>query len=156
VRLAVAEAAGEGIATGRHAAALLGGTPGILHGSRSYMLQDADGQVIEAVSISAGLDYPGIGPQLAALMQAGRLIVSSATDVEAIAAVWQVARTEGILAAIESAHAVAALPDVLARTAAEASTGRGEALPREAVIVLGLSGRGDKDLAVLGLREVGR
>ena len=156
VRLAVAEAAGEGIATGRHAAALLGGTPGILHGSRSYMLQDADGQVIEAVSISAGLDYPGIGPQLAALMQAGRLIVSSATDVEAIAAVWQVARTEGILAAIESAHAVAALPDVLARTAAEASTGRGEALPREAVIVLGLSGRGDKDLAALGLREVGR
>ena len=156
VRLAVAEAAGEGIGTGRHAAALLGGTPGILHGSRSYMLQDADGQVIEAVSISAGLDYPGIGPQLAALMQAGRLIVSSATDVEAIAAVRQVARTEGILAAVESAHAVAALPEVLARTAAEASTGRREALPREAVVVLGLSGRGDKDLAALGLREVGR
>ncbi len=156
VRLAVAEAAGEGIGTGRHAAALLGGTPGILHGSRSYMLQDPDGQVIEAVSISAGLDYPGIGPQLAALMQAGRLIVSSATDLEAIAAVRQVARTEGILAAVESAHAVAALPEVLARTAAEASTGRGEALPREAVIVLGLSGRGDKDLAALGLREAGR
>jgi tryptophan synthase beta chain len=156
VRLAVAEAAGEGIGTGRHAAALLGGTPGILHGSRSYMLQDPDGQVIEAVSISAGLDYPGIGPQLAALMQAGRLVVSSATDLEAIAAVRQVARTEGILAAVESAHAVAALPDVLARTAAEASTGRGEALPREAVIVLGLSGRGDKDLAALGLREAGR
>ena len=156
VRLAVAEAAGEGIATGRHAAALLGGTPGILHGSRSYMLQDPDGQVIEAVSISAGLDYPGIGPQLAALMQAGRLVVSSATDVEAVEAVWQVARTEGILAAVESAHAVAALPDVLARTAAEASAGRAEALPREAVVVLGLSGRGDKDLAALGLREVGR
>ena len=134
----------------------VGGTPGILHGSRSYMLQDADGQVIEAVSISAGLDYPGIGPQLAALMQAGRLVVSSATDVEAVEAVWQVARTEGILAAVESAHAVAALPDVLARTAAEASAGRAEALPREAVVVLGLSGRGDKDLAALGLREVGR
>ena len=152
VRLAVAEAAGEGISSGRHAAALLGGTPGILHGSRSYMLQDSDGQVIEAVSISAGLDYPGIGPQLAALMQAGRMTVSSATDAEAIAAVRQVARTEGILAAVESAHAVAALPEVLARTAAEG----GEALPHEAVVVLGLSGRGDKDLAALGLREVDR
>ncbi|MGD0248974.1 MAG: tryptophan synthase subunit beta [Candidatus Limnocylindrales bacterium] len=173
VRLAVAEAAGEGIATGRHAAALLGGTPGILHGSRSYMLQDPDGQVIEAVSISAGLDYPGIGPQLAALMQAGRLIVSSATDTEAVAALRQVARTEGILAAVESAHAVAALPEVLARTARE---GGAEPLSREAVVVLGLSGRGDKDLAALvetgggkvpalgdaqrratpGLKEVGR
>ena len=153
VRLAVAEAAGEGIATGRHAAALLGGTPGILHGSRSYMLQDPDGQVIEAVSISAGLDYPGIGPQLAALMEAGRLIVSSATDTEAVAAVRQIARTEGILAAVESAHAVAALPEVLAGTACAAAEGR---LPREAVVVLGLSGRGDKDLAALGLGEPGR
>ena len=145
VRLAVAEAGGEGIATGHHAAALLGGTPGILHGSRSYMLQDADGQVIEAVSISAGLDYPGIGPQLSALMQAGRLIVSSATDTEAVAALRQVARTEGILAAVESAHAVAALPGVLAGLA----TASAVPLPREAVIVLGLSGRGDKDLAAL-------
>jgi tryptophan synthase beta chain len=170
VRLAVAEAAGEGLSTGHHAAALLGGTPGILHGSRSYMLQDPDGQVIEAVSISAGLDYPGIGPQLAALMAAGRLVVSSATDSEAVAAVRQVARTEGILAAVESAHAVAALPDVLARLArdaAEAARQRvaddarqrvaaTQPLPREAVIVLGLSGRGDKDLAALGLKEVGR
>ena len=147
VRLAVAEAAGEGLGSGHHAAALLGGTPGILHGSRSYMLQDADGQVIEAVSISAGLDYPGIGPQLAALMEAGRLVVSSATDIEAIAALRQVARTEGILAAIESAHAVAALPEVLARLAAD---GGAEPLPRDMVVVLGLSGRGDKDLAALG------
>jgi tryptophan synthase beta chain len=147
VRLAVAEAAGEGLGSGHHAAALLGGTPGILHGSRSYMLQDADGQVIEAVSISAGLDYPGIGPQLAALMQAGRLVVSSATDTEAIAALRQVARTEGILAAIESAHAVAALPEVLARLAGDAEA---EPLPRDMVVVLGLSGRGDKDLAALG------
>ena len=153
VRLAVAEAAGEGLQSGRHAAALLGGTPGILHGSRSYMLQDADGQVVEAVSISAGLDYPGIGPQLAALMQAGRLIVSAATDTEAIAAVRQVARTEGILAAVESAHAVAALPEVLARSA---GNGGAEPLPREMVVVLGLSGRGDKDLAALGLREATR
>jgi len=153
VRLAVAEAAGEGIASGRHAAALLGGTPGILHGSRSYMLQDPDGQVVEAVSISAGLDYPGIGPQLSALMEAGRLIVASATDVEAVAALRQVARTEGILAAVESSHAVAALPEVLARIAAESGAADALApagpLPREAVIVLGLSGRGDKDLAAL-------
>jgi tryptophan synthase beta chain len=169
VRLAVAEAAGKGIATGRHAAALLGGSPGILHGSRSYMLQGPDGQVIEAVSISAGLDYPGIGPQLSALMQAGRLIVSSATDTEAVAAVRQVARTEGILAAVESAHAVAALPDVLSRIARQADTRlpnparsggassyAARPLPREAVVVLGLSGRGDKDLAALGLKEVGR
>jgi tryptophan synthase beta chain len=178
VRLAVAEAAGKGIATGRHAAALLGGTPGILHGSRSYMLQGPDGQVIEAVSISAGLDYPGIGPQLSALMQAGRLVVSSATDTEAVAAVRQVARTEGILAAVESAHAVAALPDVLSRVARQAemtlpnpgrsggdSSSAAGPLPREAVVVLGLSGRGDKDLAALGeaqsraalgLKEVGR
>ena len=164
VHLAVAEAAGEGMASGRHAAALLGGTPGILHGSRSYMLQDSDGQVIEAVSISAGLDYPGIGPQLAALMQAGRLVVSSATDVQAIEAVRQVARTEGILAAVESAHAVAALPAVLASVAAASAAlgkpcaGRPEfdrpaPLPRETVVVLGLSGRGDKDLAALGLEE---
>jgi tryptophan synthase beta chain len=154
VRLAVAEAAGEGLSSGHHAAALLGGTPGILHGSRSYMLQDADGQVVEAVSISAGLDYPGIGPQLAALMQAGRLVVSSATDTEAIAAVRQVARTEGILAAVESAHAVAALPEVLARLAgadeAGPEGGTSTALPREMVVVLGLSGRGDKDLAAIG------
>jgi tryptophan synthase beta chain len=146
VRLAVAEAAGEGIASGKHAAALLGGTPGILHGSRSYMLQDSDGQVIEAVSISAGLDYPGIGPQLSALMEAGRLHVSSATDSEAIVAVRQVARTEGILAAVESAHAVAALPGVLAALARDTGA---TPLPREMVIVLGLSGRGDKDLAAL-------
>jgi tryptophan synthase beta chain len=168
VRLAVAEAAGKGIATGKHAAALLGGSPGILHGSRSYMLQGPDGQVIEAVSISAGLDYPGIGPQLAALMQAGRLIVSSATDTEAVAGMRQVARTEGILAAVESAHAVAALPDVLARIAREAESrppiheraGGGTSfsaagpLPREAVVVLGLSGRGDKDLAALEGRKI--
>jgi tryptophan synthase beta chain len=146
VRLAVAEAAGEGLNTGHHAAALLGGTPGILHGSRSYMLQDGDGQVIEAVSISAGLDYPGIGPQLSALMEAGRLIVSSATDAEAVAALRQVARTEGILAAVESSHAVAALPEVLARLAGGPPI---SPLPREAVVVLGLSGRGDKDLAAL-------
>ena len=114
VRLAVVEAAGDGIETGRHAAAILGGTPGILHGSRSLMLQDADGQVTEAHSASAGLDYPGIGPQLAALAEAGRIEVAAATDREAVAAMKTTTRTEGILPALETAHAVAALPGLLA------------------------------------------
>ena len=114
VRLAVAEAAGDGVATGRHAAAIAGGTPGILHGSRSLMLQDRDGQVIEAHSASAGLDYPGVGPQLAALAEAGRMEVGTATDREAIAAMKTVTRTEGILPALETSHAVAALPKLLA------------------------------------------
>ncbi len=114
VRLAVAEAAGDGLDTGRHAAAILGGTPGILHGSRSLMLQDRDGQVVEAHSASAGLDYPGIGPQLAALAEAGRIEVAAATDREAVAAMKATTRTEGILPALETAHAIAALPKVLA------------------------------------------
>ena len=114
VRLAVAEAAGDGIETGRHAAAIVGGTPGILHGSRSLMLQDRDGQVVEAHSASAGLDYPGIGPQLAALAEAGRLEVATATDREAVAAMKTTTRAEGILPALETAHAIAALPKILA------------------------------------------
>ena len=114
VRLAVAEAAGDGIATGRHAAALAGGTPGILHGSRSLMLQDADGQVVEAHSISAGLDYPGVGPQIAALVSGGRLELAAATDAEALAAMRHVARLEGILPALETAHAFAVLPRLIA------------------------------------------
>ena len=97
VRLAVVEAAGDGMETGRHAAAILGGTPGILHGSRSLMLQDRDGQVVEAHSASAGLDYPGIGPQLAALAEGGRIEVAAATDREAVAAMKTTTRTEGIL-----------------------------------------------------------
>jgi tryptophan synthase beta subunit len=148
VRLAVAEAAGDGIATGRHAAALAGGTPGILHGSRSLMLQDGDGQVVEAHSISAGLDYPGVGPQIAALMTAGRLELAAATDAEAIAAMRAVARVEGILPALETAHAFAVLPRLLAGI-----EGSGAPYPDETVVLLGLSGRGDKDLAALE-REV--
>ena len=148
VRLAVAEAAGEGIATGRHAAALAGGTPGILHGSRSLMLQDADGQVVEAHSISAGLDYPGVGPQIAALMTAGRLELAAATDAEALAAVREVARVEGILPALETAHAFAVLPRLLAGI-----EGSGAPYPDETVVLLGLSGRGDKDLAALETEE---
>src|ERR1019366_2502731 len=125
VRLAVAEAAGDGIATGRHAAALAGGTPGILHGSRSLMLQDANGQVVEAHSISAGLDYPGVGPQIAALVSGGRLELTAATDSESLAAMREVARTEG----------------------------SGVALPVDAVVLLGFSGRGDKDLSHLERAE---
>ena len=105
---------GDGIETGRHAAAIVGGTLGILHGARSLMLQDRDGQVVEAHSASAGLDYPGIGPQLAALAEAGRLEVATATDREAVAAMRTVTRTEGILPALETAHAIAALPKLLA------------------------------------------
>ncbi len=146
VRLAVAEAAGDGIATGRHAAALAGGTPGILHGSRSMMLQDADGQVVEAHSASAGLDYPGVGPQIAALAAAGRLDVEAATDDEAFEAMRWLSRTEGILPALESAHALAVLPRLLVRTARSHAA----AAPDEALILVGLSGRGDKDLASFG------
>jgi tryptophan synthase beta chain len=144
VRLAVAEAAGDGIETGRHAAAILGGTPGILHGSRSLMLQDADGQVVEAHSASAGLDYPGIGPQLAALAESGRIVVGAATDREAVAAMRTTTRTEGILPALETAHAIAALPRLLADGGAD-----GDAWPQEPLVLLGFSGRGDKDLAAL-------
>jgi tryptophan synthase beta chain len=147
VRLALAEAAGDGIPTGRHAAALLGGSPGILHGARSLMLQDRDGQVIEAQSLSAGLDYPGVGPQIAALYDAGRLEVAAATDAEAVEAVGWVTRTEGILPALETAHAFAVLPRLLAGL----ETGSDELL-----VLVGLSGRGDKDLAAIARWEAHR
>jgi len=141
VRLAVAEAAGDGIATGRHAAALAGGSPGILHGARSMMLQDHDGQVVEAHSASAGLDYPGVGPQIAALAQAGRLELAAATDDEAFGSMAEVARLEGILPALETAHAFAVLPRIIAGV-----EGSGAPLPDDAIVLVGLSGRGDKDL----------
>jgi tryptophan synthase beta subunit len=148
VRLALAEAAGEGIATGRHAAALLGGTPGILHGARSLMLQDADGQVTEAHSLSAGLDYPGVGPQIAALFNAGRVEVEAATDRQAVEAVDWLTRFEGILPALETGHAFAVLPRLLAGVDGDAVPRPGaRPWPRETLVVVGLSGRGDKDLA---------
>jgi tryptophan synthase beta chain len=108
------------------------------------MLQDRDGQVVEAHSASAGLDYPGVGPQLAALAEAGRLEVATATDREAVAAMRAVTRTEGILPALETAHAVAALPKVLAGV-----EGSGARLSDGSLVLLGFSGRGDKDLAAL-------
>ena len=147
VRLAVAEAAGEGIATGKHAAAIAGGTPGILHGSRSMMLQDADGQVVEAHSASAGLDYPGVGPQIAALAGAGRVEVGAATDGEAFEAMRWLSRTEGILPALESAHALAVLPRILAGVGVPSDRAP---WPEEAIVLVGLSGRGDKDLGPFG------
>ena len=160
VRLAVAEAAGDGIGTGRHAAAILGGSPGILHGSRSLMLQDRDGQVVEAVSASAGLDYPGVGPQLAALAEAGRISLAAATDREAVAAMKVVTLTEGILPALETAHAIAALPKLLVgagergaapagRRGSRVERGAAPAWPDETLVLVGFSGRGDKDLAAL-------
>ena len=141
VRLVAVEAAGDGIATGHHAAALAGGSLGIIHGARTMLLQDADGQVQEAHSISAGLDYPGVGPQLAALALEGRLELANATDTDALAAMRQLAVCEGILPALESAHALAALPALLL------------GLDPGAVVLVGLSGRGDKDVAHLAVTE---
>jgi tryptophan synthase beta subunit len=147
-RIIGVEAAGEGLGA-RHAAALAGGSPGVLHGSRSYLLQDEDGQVTEAHSISAGLDYPGIGPQLSALYEAGRLEILSATDDEALEGVRLLTRTEGILPALEPAHAIHALLPLL--------RGHGvEAAGEDDLILLGLSGRGDKDLAAIEARLTAR
>src|SRR4051812_23421210 len=137
VRLYGVEAAGEGIATGRHAATLNAGRVGVLHGARSYVLCDDDGQILEAHSISAGLDYPGVGPEHSFLRDSGRARYLAVTDAEALAALQQLARTEGILAALESSHAIAALP----RVAAE--------LPDDAVVLVSLSGRGDKDMGTV-------
>jgi tryptophan synthase beta chain len=141
VALVGVEAAGSGVATGRHAATLGAGRVGVLHGSKSYVLCDDGGQIQEAHSISAGLDYPGVGPEHAWLKDSGRATYVSATDDEALAAVALVARTEGIIPALETAHAFARVGDV----ARDLSARRG----RPVTIVLGLSGRGDKDLATL-------
>ena len=137
VRLIGVEAAGHGVASGKHAATLSAGRPGILHGSRSYLLQDDNGQVLEAHSISAGLDYPGVGPEHSFLKESGRAEYVGITDEEALEGFRLLCRTEGIIPALEPAHAVAHL----ARIA--------DGMPREAVVVLGLSGRGDKDMGTV-------
>ena len=140
VRLIGVEAAGDGLETGRHAAPLTAGTPGVLHGSLSYLLQDGDGQVRHAHSISAGLDYPGVGPEHSWLKDSGRAEYVAVTDEEALEAFGLLARLEGIIPALESAHAVAHALKVA------------PTLPRRARLVVGLSGRGDKDVdAVRGL-----
>ncbi|HEU4362879.1 MAG TPA: tryptophan synthase subunit beta [Mycobacterium sp.] len=134
VRLIGFEAAGDGVETGRHAATFTGGSPGAFHGSFSYLLQDNDGQTIESHSISAGLDYPGVGPEHAWLREAGRTEYRPITDTEAMEAFRLLCRTEGIIPAIESAHAVAGA----VKLGAELGSG--------AIIVVNLSGRGDKDV----------
>jgi tryptophan synthase beta chain len=140
VRMFGVEAAGDGMDTGRHAAALNGGRPGVLHGNKTYLLQDAEGQITEAHSISAGLDYPGIGPEHAWLHEVGRVRYLTATDDDALEAFKLCARLEGIVPALESAHALARLPEICAEVGAGG------------VVVLNLSGRGDKDLATVAAR----
>jgi tryptophan synthase beta chain len=134
VRMVGVEAGGFGIATGRHAARFSGGSPGVLHGTRSWLLQDEDGQVSETHSVSAGLDYPSIGPEHAWLHEIGRAEYTSVDDDEAIEAFQTLCRIEGILPALESAHAVAWLMR------------EGPKMPPETVAVVNLSGRGDKDV----------
>ncbi len=138
VRLVGCEAAGDGVDTGRHAATFTGGSPGAFQGAFSYLLQDEDGQTIESHSISAGLDYPGVGPEHAQLKESGRAEYVPITDTQAMDAFALLCRTEGIIPAIESAHAVAGALEL------------GRELGPEAVIVVNLSGRGDKDVDTAG------
>ncbi len=138
VRLVGMEAGGDGIETGRHASTISGGTVGVLHGARSYLLQDSDGQITESHSISAGLDYPGVGPEHSHLAEIGRAEYRSITDTQAMEAFALLSRTEGIIPAIESAHAVAGAVD-LAREL-------GAAIGPEAIVLINVSGRGDKDM----------
>ena len=141
VRLVGAEAAGEGIASGHHAASLAAGRPGVLHGNRTYVLCDDDGQIIETHSISAGLDYPGVGPEHAFLKDRGRADYLGITDAEAMEAFHLLARTEGILPALESSHAIAQAMK-LARD-----------LPKDGLVLCNLSGRGDKDVQTVAALE---
>src|SRR6187455_837073 len=134
VRLIGVEAAGEGLATGRHAASLTAGRPGVLHGNRTYVLCNDDGQIIDTHSISAGLDYPGVGPEHAWLKDTGRAEYVTITDAEALAAFHDCCRIEGIIPALESAHALA----YAARLAAT--------MPKDKILLVNLSGRGDKDM----------
>jgi len=140
IRLVGVEAAGEGIATGRHSASLGAGRPGVLHGNRTYLLQNEDGQILETHSVSAGLDYPGVGPEHAWLKDRGRAEYVSITDELALKAFGECCRIEGIIPALESAHA-------LAYAAQIAPT-----LPREKVLLVNLSGRGDKDMNTVAER----
>jgi len=142
VRLVGVEAGGHGLDSGQHGASLTLGTEGVLHGSRSLVLQDEHGQIREAHSISAGLDYPGVGPELAHMAKTGRMEVRTATDDEALTAFYQVSRTEGILPALESSHAFARAGE-LAR-----ELGKGKYL------VINCSGRGDKDVATIAARGI--
>jgi len=134
VKLIGVEAAGEGLATGHHAATLCAGRPGVLHGNRTYLLQDDDGQIIETHSISAGLDYPGVGPEHAWLKDSGRAEYVAATDQEALNAFHTLCRFEGIMPALESSHALAHAIKIA------------PSLGADKVLLVNLSGRGDKDM----------
>ena len=138
VKMLGVEAAGHGIPTGKHSASIQGGVVGILHGSKSYVLQNDRGQITETHSIAAGLDYPGVGPELSYLRDSGRVEFTSATDRDAIAAIKLLAEVEGIIPALESAHAIAAV----------AKLARG--LTKRQIIIVNLSGRGDKDMTTVG------
>ncbi|SAL35198.1 tryptophan synthase subunit beta [Caballeronia udeis] len=140
VKLIGVEAAGDGISTGRHAASLIGGSPGVLHGNRTYLLQDENGQIIETHSVSAGLDYPGVGPEHAWLKDAGRAEYVGITDEEALKGFHDCCRIEGIIPALESSHA-------LAYAAKLAPT-----LPKDKLLLVNLSGRGDKDMHTVAER----
>lgn len=141
VEIVGAEAAGDGIHTGRHAASIAAGRPGVLHGNRTYVLCDDDGQIIETHSVSAGLDYPGVGPEHAFLADSGRARYVGITDEEALQAFHLLAHTEGILPALESSHALA--------QAMKLARGR----PRDQIVLCNLSGRGDKDVHTIAARE---
>jgi tryptophan synthase beta chain len=135
VRLIGCEAGGDGVATGRHAARFSGGSPGVLHGARTYVMQDEWGQTVPSHSISAGLDYPGVGPEHAWLHDTGRATYIPVEDAEAMAAFEVLCRTEGIIPAIETAHAIAGAMRI------------GRELGPDGLILINLSGRGDKDVA---------
>ncbi|NDU89935.1 MAG: tryptophan synthase subunit beta [Ferrovum sp.] len=141
VRLIGVEAGGDGLSSGRHAASLSAGVPGVLHGNRTYLLQDAHGQIIETHSISAGLDYPGVGPEHAWLKDNGRASYVAITDEEALQAFHTLCRLEGILPALESSHAVAQAMKMA------------PALGKDQIILVNLSGRGDKDMATVAERS---
>lgn len=141
VAMVGAEAAGLGLSSGKHAASLSAGRPGVLHGNRTYLLCNEDGQVTETHSVSAGLDYPGVGPEHAWLKDTGRAHYVGVTDAEALAAFHALARTEGILAALESSHAVAEAMKMAA------------GLPKDRLILCNLSGRGDKDVQTIARIE---
>jgi len=140
-RLVGVEAAGEGLSTGRHAASLCAGRPGVLHGNRTYLLQDANGQITETHSVSAGLDYPGVGPEHAWLKDSKRAEYVAVTDEEALAAFHELCRTEGIIPALESAHAVAQAMKMA------------PAMKKDAILLVNLSGRGDKDMHTVAERS---
>ncbi|MBL0965564.1 MAG: pyridoxal-phosphate dependent enzyme, partial [Blastomonas sp.] len=140
VKMLGVEAAGHGLDGDEHAASLLGGSPGVLHGNRTYLLQDEDGQITEGHSISAGLDYPGIGPEHAWLKESGRVEYTAVTDEEALDAFQLLCATEGIIPALEPSHAIAAVKKVA------------PTMPKDAIILANLCGRGDKDIFTVAER----